>query len=371
MKKYIGISAAAFLVACAPQDDSSLGKLNSTRDSLKLEISRINEEIAVVEAAIKDIDTNNVKKIYVTAASVGRKDFSHYINVHGNVEVSENAVVYAEAMGKIQKIHVKEGQKVIAGAVLATLKADVMNNSINELEKQLALAKDVFEKQESLWKQEVGSEMQYLQAKTNYESLQARVKATKSQKDQFVIRAPFSGVIDEVFAKKGEMAAPQAPFARIVNLRGAYLKADISESYVQSIVPGTLAKVKFAGNDQELNAKVSTTGDFINPNNRTFKVRVNLPEKGNFKPNMLANIYLRDAHTKDGIVLPSSLIQQDRKGVEYVYVLDDRNVVKRVNLKTGLSYGGETLVTEGLADGMRYVNKGSRSVQEGDLVIVK
>lgn len=377
MKKFtIAAIALATLVGCdAPKDSTPIGQLKQKKDSLKEVYADISKQMAELDAQIALMDTSTEARLpLVTTSGIEIKGFEHYFMVQGAVEADKNALVYPEAMGEIVAINVSEGQKVNKGDVILRLDAKMIQSQIKEVETSYDFVKEMFEKQEKLWNQKIGSEMQYLEAKSNKEGLEQRLKTLKAQLDLYVVRAPFSGTVDEIVPKVGEAAAPQMPVARIVNLNDVYIKSDVSENYLASVKKGTDAKVYFSSLDKSFMTKVNRSGDFINANNRTFKVRFDLDNSsGELIPNMLADIHILDYALDTAIVIPSKIIQEDRKSNEYIYVLDrssGANTVKKVVIKTGMSYKGETVILEGLTGKEQYIDQGARSVQDGDIVEV-
>lgn len=378
MKKLgLAIISGSILVACAPegpQISEELKRNIEVRDSLKSEVAKINEMIADFEAKIAEQDTT-VKLTPVTIEKSMVKTFEHYFEVHGNVEAEENAALFAEAPGIVEKIHVEIGQTVRKGQVIISLDAGAAKSGLVELEKAYELASKVFEKQTSLWNQKIGSEMQYLEAKNNKEGLEQKIKTVKEQIDMYNIKAPFDGLVDEIMPKVGEAAAPGFPVARVLNLSKVYLESDVSESYINTVKQGGLVKVFFPSVNEEVQVRITKTSNFINPANRTFKVRVEFPNaNGKFKPNQLAVMRIRDFIADSAVIVPSKVIQQDRKGNSYVYTVSEENgkkMIQKLMIQIGKSYQGETMVLEGLSAGQVYVDKGSRSVQAGDEVEVK
>lgn len=370
MKKiFITLGLAAAIVACAPQDTTPLGQLKSERDSLKTAISDIKAQIADLDAEIKRRDTNKVKlkPVTVTDAEIGT--FQHFFVVHGNVDAKENILVYPESMGVIKKIAVEAGSMVTKGQVIAQLDASAMESGIAELKKSLELATEVFERQEKLWEKNIGSELDFLQAKTNKESLQQKLNTMYEQLDMYRIKAPFSGYIDEVFPKVGEMAAPQAPFLRLINTQDIEIKLDISEDYISKVGKGNLVRVEIPGSNNTFESSIETVGAYINPNNRTFKATIKLDNGRGLKPNQLAKIHVRDFSMDNAVIVPSRLIQQDREGRQFLFIIKGDMVEKKF-IKSEWSYDGVSLVIEGLDGTETLVDKGSRSVQDKEQVKV-
>lgn len=364
----IGIAIVAY--SCGSKSTDSLAELKQQKDSLKSLYDDIAAQIAVIDQQIKAADTT-ARLPLVTLNTVEVKPFSHFVEIQGAVETGGNALLYPEAPGTITAILVKEGATVNKGDVIMKIDADVLQSTLTEVETQYELAKDVFEKQERLWKDKIGSEVQYLQAKNNKEALEQKMKTVKQQIGMYVVKSPISGIVDEILPKVGEAAMPGMPVARVINYNETYVKADVSEKYVGMLKEGTLVNVSFPTIGKEYQSTVKRVADFINPTNRSFKIYIDLSNvKTDLKPNLLADISVRDFTLDTAVVLPSSIIQQDRNGNDYVYIIENQNKVKKVIIKPGFSYQNQTVILEGLKGNEQYIDKGSRSVQDGDVVEV-
>lgn len=376
MKKLITLlSVTIFIVACGSdaETNADIATLQHKKDSLKSVYTEVANQIAQIDEQLKSLDTT-IQLPLVTTKKVTIKPFSHFVEIQGTVETGGNALVYPEANGTIISISAKEGMKVSKGDVILKIDAGMLQSTLKEVETQSELANQIYEKQERLWNDKIGSEIDYLQAKTNKEALDQKLKTLREQLEMYTVKAPFSGVIDEISPKIGEAANPMAPVARVINYDDTYIKADVSEDYITSIKEGTKAKIYLSSLNKEYDAEIDRAGDFINPGNRTFKIHISLNDvKENLKPNLLADIRVQDFHQDTAVVIPSSIIQQDRNGNDYVYLIDKsekKTTVKKTILKTGLSYKNETIVLSGLNGNENYIDKGSRSVQTGDEVEV-
>ena len=373
MKKgIINISSAIILAACGSSNsDQNIERLQQQKDSLKTIYDDLAKQIADIDVQLAVLDTNT-RFALVTTKKVEVKSFKHFFDVQGIVEVGGEALIYPEVLGRIISINKKEGMKITKGDVIAKIDAGVLQSTIKEVETSYNLAKQLFDKQKRLWNEKIGSEVQYLQAKTNKESLKQKLITLKEQVDMYTIKAPFTGVIDEIMPKIGEAANPSIPIARIINNDEAYIKADVSEDYTTRIAEGSYVKVYFSSLDKEYETTITRIGSFINPGNRTFKISINLNDfKGGVKPNMLADLKIQDFKQDTAVVLPTGIIQQDREGREYIYLTTQKGkatIVKKAVIKTGLSYKNETIVVEGLKGAEEYIDKGARSIQNGDQV---
>lgn len=377
MKKSIAIVAGlGILASCNPTQPSTLEELKTQRDSLVTVRTEVTAEIKALDLEIALQDTA-VKYTSVTALTVEPQSFDHYFDVFGTVKADQSIDLYPLASGNVKTIYVKKGQKVRKGQVLVVLDQGVLDASIAELNTALELAKSVYEKQRTLWlDNQIGSEVQYLQAKNNYDGLVRKLATMMEQKDLGEITAPFDGTIDEVFAKKGTLAAPQMPAVRLVNLSGVYVNADVPENYVRSVTVGTPANISFSSIDFEVASEVLQVGQFIDGANRSFNINVALPVSDmQYKPNQMVHVSLNDYHVDSAIVVPTRLIQQDATGQDFVFVVEqDENgfqVIVRKDVVTGMSFDGATELLSGLAADEQLVNQGSRSVRRGQFVTVK
>lgn len=384
--KTINISALVILagLSFSCQNNPSIDELNAQRIEIekkhKEELMSYKKELQRVDSLISnhsDSASNvvKIKTVPVTVDSVNIKTFEHFFEVHGNVEAEENAALYAEAPGTVTKIHVEEGQDVKKGTLLISLDPGSLESGLKEVKTAYELASKVFEKQNALWEQKIGSEIQYLQAKSNKESLEQKIKTMNKQLEMYQIRAPFNGIVDVITPKVGEAAAPGFPVARIINLSRVYLEADVSERYIETVKAGGFVEVKLPSLGETVFAKVTRAGNFINPANRTFKVRVEFSNPlGKYKPNQLAVLKIRDYQSTNAIVVPSRIIQQDRSGNDYIYTYVSQEGVlrvKKVMIEAGMSYEGNTEVKSGLTEKTVFIDKGAKSVQDGDAVKIK
>lgn len=376
MKKVFFILSSIALVACgAPDNKSSITDLKTKKEKLVNSRDSINVLLSEVESKIAALDTSKVYDV-VTSLEVIPDVFLHYFDVFGAVEADKSINLYTTASGTVEKIYVKNGQLVNKGQLLLSLDTDLMMSSLAELENGLELAKTVFEKQQRLWMdQQIGSEIQYLQAKNNYDGLVQKVKTLKEQIALSEIRAPFAGSIDAVFAKEGQLAGPQSPALRLVNTSGVYVKADVPETYANRVRVGTPANVVFTSMDYQVEAEVLQVGQFIQEGNRTFSINVSLPEAEGVKPNQMVHVALQDYKNDQALSVPASLVQQDVEGNDFIYSLKrikgtERYEVLKTWVTTGLTFNGRTEIMTGLEAGTIIVDKGSRSVRTGQEVVL-
>lgn len=374
-KTYLPLIAAGVMaVACSqPETDmDKLSRLQKERDSLITLKDDINASLLVLDEEIAEIDTNK-RLTLVTSIPVEKGTFDHFFSVLAEVKADQNVLIYPEAQGIIESIPVREGQQVKKGDLLVSIDAEILASNIQELKGQLDLAKTIYDKRDKLWQQNIGSEVEYLQAKNNYESLQARLNALTAQYEMSQVTAPFDGFVDQIPAKVGEMASPGMPLLRLISLNQVYLKGDVSERYLKQVKEGTYADVYFESIDMRVSSKISQVSNFIKPENRTFMVRIDLKNTDNIlKPNLLAEVLIRDYQSKDAITLPNRVIQQSSDGRSFVYLYNKidshKGKIQRQYIETGMSYDGRTEVLVGLKGGENVIDKGARSVKEGQRV---
>ncbi|MBT6005670.1 MAG: efflux RND transporter periplasmic adaptor subunit, partial [Prolixibacteraceae bacterium] len=329
----------------------------------------LTQKIEALENELAKTVEDEVVKVKV--AELNNQLFEHFIEVTGKVEADLDVDISPESSGIIESILVKEGERVSKGQVLAKLKIDALQRSLDEMEIQLDLANTNFERQKNLWEQNIGSEMQFLQAKTNKESLQKRIEGLEAQMEMAEIKSPVTGVLDIIYQKKGQIGSPQFPFAKVVNIDKIKIYADISESYLTKIKKGDVVKVNFPALERDKEAAIQQIGNTINPNNRTFRVRINLnnPDKM-IKPNLISIIKIRDYVAENAIVVPSLYIREDFKG-DFTYIVENKgtkNFVKKVYVTTGVTNNNITEITNGLSAGMKIISEGFNQIVDGTTI---
>ncbi len=346
----------------------ALSQLKNQAVGLQVRIKALEKEIIGMDSTFLEANNNSV---LVTSITLKPGFFEHKIEVRGRVESRTNVNVGTKISGEIKAVLVKEGQNVMAGQALVILDDEITRNNIAELETTLELALIVAEKQANLWKQNIGTEIQYLQTKNSKESLERRLATAKSQLKQNRIDAPFSGSIDAVTAKKGEMAQPGFPLIRIVSQDDVHVKADISERYIGKFKVSDPVGIYFPSQDKRLFSIVKSVGQVINRENRTFELEVYLP-KLDFpaKPNQVVVLNLQDYKNKSAFKVPTKLIQKDPKG-SYVYELLGNGgdmKAKKLHIETGLSFNNETEILKGAKPNQKIACKGYRELSEGTIV---
>lgn len=372
MKHLFSFLMLTLVLSCGTSDkeSQSLTDLKTKKAALKEQIDRMGTELKEIEMAISELDT--LKKLMsVTSIKAEVKDFNHYIEVQGTVKADQTIDLHAEMGGTVTAILVKEGQNVSKGQLLATLDSEVIDNSVLQLDTQLALATTTFERQARLWEQNIGSEIQYLQAKAQKEGLENSVKSLKAQARKMKIIAPFSGIIDQIYAKTGELTSPQKPFLKLVNLSKVYIESEVTETYLNSIKKDTKVLLNFKSIGTSVEASVSQVGNFINPSNRSFKMRIDLKNPNNeLKANLLADIKIND-FSANGTVIPTRLVQRDRDNKTFVYTIEPKEnnyTVVKTYVTEVMNYDNQSYISDGLIPNSILVDKGARLVNNNEEV---
>jgi len=351
-------------------------------DSIRKQITQYNQQIFELNQKVSQLEkelevmgetSQNRVRTQVVVSELIPETFNHYVEVSGQVEAVRSAVISPEISGQVRQINVIKGQRVRAGQVLARLNTSVIETNITELKTSLQLAETVYNRQQRLWEQQIGSEMQYLESKNNYESLQVRLRTLEAQLAMAEMKAPFEGVVDEVFTKVGELAMPGSPIMMVLNLNELYINADVSESFLPTINNRDRVILRFpAFPDYEAQVPIFRLGNTINPENRTFRVQLKVAnDQERFKPNMVASVSIRSFTAPDALVVPSILIKQDVQG-HYVYVArknsEDELAAHKVYVERGIAGEGKTLIVSGLQAGDQLIVIGHNRVSDGTLI---
>ncbi len=315
----------------------------------------------------------------VTLGKVEIKTFQHEIRVQGNVETDEDITLSAEMGGLITRISAKEGQTVRKGVIIATVDASILSSNVQELNTQLEYAQYMLDKQVELQKRGVGSEFELETAKNQVNSLKASMQSLNTQRGKATIRAPFTGIVDQVFAKKGQMAGPSSPIIRLVNNKNIDIISTISEKHFANVKVGTPIRVTFPNySDTSINLKISNVGNYIEPTNRTFRVMANIPNNTTLLPNMLAEVSITDMNVENGMVIPSKSVLKDQSNKDFIFIakeeVDENGIkvmkVSKINVKIIQRFEGDALIETNdlLTNGDQVVVEGARGIVDGDTV---
>lgn len=343
---------------------SKIEKLKKQQSETKAEIEKLEKDLI----AAGDTSSNNKVKIKdVAIATLAPTEFKHYLEIQGKVDSDKNVLVSAMAAGTILRINVNKGDFVKKGSVLATIDDDVIKRGIEELQANLDLTKIIYEKQKNLWDQKIGTEVQYLQAKTTYEGLQKKMEQVKEQQSAYRIKATIDGTVDEIYPNEGEVTAPGAPAFRIINTSGFKATADIGEGYIDKIKKGNKVLLYFPDIDYTMESYVKVISDVISPVNRSFTVEFELKNiPNNLKANMLSYVKILDYNKPAAIVIPVNIIQHSESG-DFVYILKNNKATK-ATIKTGAIYRTDAEILSGLVAGDQIITVGYQDMVEGQVV---
>ena len=387
MKKIYSFALITLLfVSCGEKKNQTLDevlatnnikKLQSKKAELDIKQQELSSEIKKINDKLDDLNEDKNTPL-ITTFKVQEQVFKHFIELQGNVQTKQNLLVYPEMPGILKNVFVKEGQKVSKGQILASIDDGGMSEQVAQLETNAQLAKTTYERQKRLWDQKIGSEIQFLQTKTAYESQKSAVNQLKKQLGKSTIRAPFSGIIDEVFKERGTVIAPGqgSEIFRIVNLSNMYIETEVPETYIGSISKNKTVEVSFPILGETLNSKIRQVGNFINPSNRSFKIEIGVPNlKGTIKPNLTARLKLNDYTNENAILIPQSIISENAKGEQFIYIVKDKKanneaVAERLIIETGKTQGDFIEITKNLSADSEIIMEGARSVNNGQVVKV-
>lgn len=346
--------------------------LRDKRAALK-ELSR---EIEQLEAAIVVQDPGSApRRALVTASRVDRQDFTNYVDIQATVAAEDLVDATAEISGRVLRLTVEEGDNVRRGQLIATVDVEPIQKQIEEVETSLSLATTVFERQERLWEQRIGSEMQYLEAKNQRDRLQKNLERLRLQLNKRNVYAPISGAVERVLLQSGELAAPGMPIVQLLNTNDLVVAADLPETYLNAVRLGEQVSIRIPALDLDFEAPITQIGRTIDEANRTFRVEADLPRSLNsrLKPNLLAEMLIRDYTAQDVIALPADRVQQDVSGQHYVFIVaegENGPIARRVAVTTGRAAGGRILIESGLQGGEQLILEGARNLTDGQPIEV-
>jgi RND family efflux transporter MFP subunit len=374
MKKIYVYATLILVSSCGKtaKQSENLLELNSKKELLIEQIDSLSQVLNSVELNISKLDTNK-RLTAVNTIKAQRKLFQHFIEVQGTVEAEQSVELFPESSGNITNIFVEEGQNVYKGQTLIQIDNSILKTNMAELQTQLELASTTYERQKRLWDQNIGSEIQFLQSKAKKEGLENSIESLKAHAKKLKISAPFSGTVDEVFSKIGGLATPMTPAIRLVNLKQVHVESEVTETFLKHIQKGTEVELFFPTIGKNISAKVNQVANYINPENRSFKIRIKVNNPNSeLKANLLADLKIND-FKQNGIVIPTKLIQKDRMGDSFVYTLKkekDAYVVEKTYIVQKMTYANESFIAEGLLEDALIVDKGSRLIKANETVII-
>lgn len=364
--------AAVILVSLAYACNSSKSDDPKTRlEELRKQQAALTTEIKKLEAELEASGDIKVASKTVAVSTLATGEFKTYIDVQGRVDARENIEVTSETMGVVDKIRVRSGDVVKKGQILAELDQKIIKASIEQLMPQLNLYTTIFNKQEALWKQKIGSEIQYLNAKAQKESTEKTLAGLNEQLKLLQIKSPIDGVVDEVNLKLGQGVSPGVPLFRVVNYNDLRVVADLAESNIAKVKSGDKVKVLFKDLNKEIDANVSYAAKAINPMTRTFRVEVKITaNQRDYYPNMISQVRINDYTNPSALTIPINIVQKSEMG-DFVFVAvknGKKYTAEKRTITTGRTYGASTEVVSGLQAGDQVISTGYNDLNEGQVI---
>jgi len=376
MKKLFVIVIIAALVSCGGKQEGNqdLAGKKATLETLTKQRDALNNQINALQTEINQLSGGAIaeKMKLVEATALATQDFSHYIELQGKVSTENVSYVTPRGMGgQVKQIYVKQGDVIKKGQLLMKLEDGIVQQNIKQVESQLAFAKNIFSRQENLWAEGIGTEIQFLSAKNNVESLEKQLGLVKEQLSTTLVTAEVSGVIETVGIKVGETFVGN-PMATIIIVNPGNLKAvvDVPENYISKVKRGMPAIITIPDLNESFNSQISVVSETINVTSRSFVAESKLPSKSNIKPNQVALIKLLDHQAKNAIVVPVETVQTDEKG-KYVYVMVEekgKKIARKRSINIGEFYDELIEVKSGLAVNDQLITKGFQGLYEGQLL---
>ena len=368
---YFALTSCTYEEGPTTQDlisNENVEGLEQKRSGLVSQIEELRNELGLVTGALNRLDTTK-KRALVSVITVRPSEFKHRISLQSIVKTDQNMLLQSEIMGAVSSISVRQGQHVKKGQVLLRINDSGLKQSIRLQEAQTALAKTIFERQERLWNEEIGSEIDYLQAKTNFESQNSQLAQLNKQFEKAVVRAPFTGQIDDIMVEIGQVVSPGViPLLRLVSTQKMYVEADVPERYLPTVSKGTPVQVDIPVLNTSFDSRISHRAAHVSTENRTFRITVDIDPNIQANPNLLSTLHIFDYINPQALLIPGSIISENASGEEFVFVIDKDNQAQKVFIQTGYADNGMVEVIEGIEDGATIISDGARLVKENQPV---
>ena len=369
-------------VSCQSKSSGSIDELIASNDESLLRAKRteLSAQRNALDADIKRLDVviasldKSASLPLVATYEVTPQEFNHFTSFQGTVKTMKNINVYPEMPGQLLEVLVVEGQKVEKDQVLARIDDGGLLAQLAQAKSQLLLAETVFKRQERLWSQNIGSEIQFLQAKTQFELAEKAVDALSLQAEKSVVRAPFDGTVDQIFKEPGAIVAPGmgSELFRVVNIDEVYVEVDVPETHITSIREGSKVRVNLSAIGEEIDARIARVSKVINPSNRSFTVEIPLDNKsGYIRPNLMASVAINDYSNKSAIMIPQSVVSENAEGQQYCFALEksaEGYIAKRLIIQTGKTSEDFIEVLDGVKNGALLITEGAKKVSDNQPV---
>ena len=360
MKRLYFLAALTIFAACNKPTDQKTELAN-----LKKERATLDEKIKSLEKTLGTADTSSLSK-EIAVFEVNETNFKNYLEIQGKIDAEENVQANPQAPGVVTAVYVSVGQAVSKGQLLAQLDDNVLNQNIAELQTQLDFANSLFNRQKNLWDQKIGTEVQYINAKTQKEAAERRMATLRTQISLYKIKSPINGTIDAMDMKVGQAVAPGMSGIRVINTTNLKAKAQVAETYAGRVGQGDEVKLVFPDVQDSLNTKINFASKTIDPASRSFEIQIKLPSNKKYRPNMLAVLKIVDYQNPKALVIPVAAIQKSENG-DFVYIAEN-GTAKKVSVKSGKTYQGKVEILSGLKAGDKVITVGVQDLSEGESV---
>ena len=374
-KYCVSIFLPLLLFTCGPAESDAppetVEEIQAALKDRRAQLRTLTQEVEQLETQLAEVDPTFAPNVTLVAyETVEPTSFTNFAEVQATVRAAETAMATPEIPGRILRMSFEEGDPIRKGQLVATLDVEGTETQRAELETAASLAKTVFERQQKLWEQNIGSEIQYLQAKNSYERIQQQLKSIDIQANKRNVYAPLSGTVDQVMMRTGEAAMPGAPILSIISTNDLDIVADAPEDLLTKVALRQRVNVRVPALNLEFEAPISRIGRTVDPANRTFEVEIDVPRQyvGQLKANLLAEVEVQDFNAEDLIVVSQDQIQQDVDGQRYVFVaeeVDGELVARKTFVETGASYDNRAVIESGLSSGARVITSGGRGLTDG------
>ena len=383
MNKLYALFITILIFSCDSSRNLSIERLieNKNLDELKKRKKEYVDQMNIMKVELNEINNGisfldeNERLTLISKYEIKKQEFNSYIETQANLKTRKNVLILSEFQGTLEEVFVEEGQKVTKGTLLAQINDSGLQEQLEQLEIQTNFTKENFERVQRLWDKNIGSEMQYLKSKADYETSQKGVDQMRDMLSKTKIYAPFDGIIDEIIANPGSNLIPGiTQILRLVNLEKVYAEAFVSEKYISNVSTETEALVRIPLLGKEIKSVITQTGNFINPDNRTFRIEVPVENPDNkIKQNLDAKIKINIYKKEDALVVPLRIIREDASGKNYLYVInedvkDGVYITKKTYVKLGNKSNKDAEVIEGLNVGELIVLEGANIVEDSQRV---
>lgn len=374
MKNILSILIIIVLFAACGGKKDGAAKANGDKVAqlaeLKKQQTALGTQISALEKELGGANPKAEKVIAVAVETLAPSVFNNFIELQGSVVADEQVFLTSRVPGSVSKVYIKVGDRIRAGQVVAEIDDDMVLQQMEEVKKRWELANDVYLKQEALWKQNIGSEIQYLSAKNNKEALDKTLITIQRSRDLYQVKSPIDGIVDECTVKVGQAAAPGSPMATVVNFSKLKVKVDAPETYAGKIRQGNTVSVSFPDLKKEVTSKIAYIGATVNPSNRTFKVEIPIrSNEAGLLPNMATTVKVVNYSNASAIAVPINLLQKDLTNTDFVLV-ESAGRAKKMPVKVGQMYGDKAEILSGLKAGDKIITAGYQDLNEGDAVKV-